>query len=107
MLTHKLIRGRSWLAFLLAIGATIIAFTGMTLARVGRIGKLEGFGYLYQSARLRPRRGHFANSAAQRRRRRERMRRPNHGRQVRILSNAPLISLDRSSFGAKTSHDLK
>merc|ERR1711969_363204 len=49
-MTHKITRGLSWLAFLLAIGATIVAFTGMTLARVDRIGKLEGFGYLYQSA---------------------------------------------------------
>ena len=47
---RKLTIGLSWLAFLLAIGATIVAFTGMTLARVDRIGKLEGFGYLYQSA---------------------------------------------------------
>ena len=49
-MTHKLTRGLSWLALLLAIGATIVAFAGMTLARVDRIGKLEGFGYLYQSA---------------------------------------------------------
>jgi len=35
---------------LLALGATIVAFTGMTLARVDRIGKLEGFGYLVQAA---------------------------------------------------------
>ena len=49
-MTHKLTRGLSWLAFLLAIGATIAAFTGMTLARVDRIGKLEGFSYLFISA---------------------------------------------------------
>ena len=49
-MTHKWTRGLSWLALLLALGATIAAFTGMTLARVDRIGKLEGFGYLVQSA---------------------------------------------------------
>jgi len=48
--THKWTRGLSWLALLLALGATIVAFTGMTLARVDRIGKLEGFGYLVQAA---------------------------------------------------------
>jgi len=48
-MTHKFTRGLSWLALILAVGATIYAFTGMTLARVDRIGKLEGFGYLYQS----------------------------------------------------------
>lgn len=49
-MTHKLTRGLSWLALLLAIGATIAAFTGMTLARIDRIDKLEGFSYLYMSA---------------------------------------------------------
>jgi hypothetical protein len=49
-MTHKWTRGLSWLALVLALGATIFAFTGMTLARVDRIGKLEGFSYLYQSA---------------------------------------------------------
>mgnify|MGYP005815611633 FL=1 len=49
-MTHKWTTGFSWLALLLALGATIVAFTGMTLARVDRIGKLEGFGYLVQSA---------------------------------------------------------
>lgn len=49
-MTHKWTRGLSWLALLLALGATIVAFTGMTLARVDRIGKLEGFGYLVQAA---------------------------------------------------------
>ena len=48
-MTHKWTRGLSWLALILALGATIFAFTGMTLARVDRIGKLEGFAYLYQS----------------------------------------------------------
>ncbi|MEL7688171.1 DUF1499 domain-containing protein [Citromicrobium bathyomarinum] len=49
-MTHKWTRALSWLALLLALGATIVAFTGMTLARVDRIGKLEGFGYLASSA---------------------------------------------------------
>lgn len=48
-MTHKWTRGLSWLAFVLALGATIAAFTGMTLARVDRIEKLEGFSYLYLS----------------------------------------------------------
>ena len=48
-MTHKWTRGLSWLALILALGATIFAFTGMTLARLDRIGKLEGFAYLYQS----------------------------------------------------------
>ena len=49
-MTHKWTKGLSWLALLVALGATLAAFGGMTLARVDRIGKLEGFGYLVQSA---------------------------------------------------------
>lgn len=49
-MTHKWTRGLSWLAFLVALSATIAAFSGMTLARVDRIEKLEGFRYLYLSA---------------------------------------------------------
>ncbi len=49
-MTHKFTTGLSWLALIIAVGATIVAFTGMTLARIDNIGKLEGFGYLYRSA---------------------------------------------------------
>ena len=48
-MTHKWTRALSWLALLLALGATIAAFTGMTLARVDRIEKLDGFAALVLS----------------------------------------------------------
>lgn len=49
-MSHKWTRGPSWLALVLALGGTIAAFTGMTLARFDTIGKLEGFKYLTASA---------------------------------------------------------
>ena len=48
-MTHKWTRGLSWLALVLALLATIAAFTGMTLARIDRIEKMEGFRALFLS----------------------------------------------------------
>lgn len=48
-MTHKWTKGLSWLALVLALLATIAAFTGMTLARIDRIEKMEGFRALFLS----------------------------------------------------------
>ena len=48
-MTYKWTRTVSWLSLILALGATIFAFTGMTLARIDRIEKMEGFQMLFLS----------------------------------------------------------